>query len=177
MHNDVYGVTDVGLDRAIGQVHVALQYTAREPSKALPCRRGMDSRETAGVPCVEELQEIEGFSSAYFTQDDSVRPVTEGGFEEIPDGDGRQAILRLPRFETDQVVLVHVNFRGVFDEEVFPRENVVFELVGEPPLQCSRLNEVFDAKVPGVEFPDGQSHAVHTARGNDCCDAAAIREP
>src|SRR5437016_4719448 len=128
----------------------------------------------------------------------------EGGFEEIPDGDGRQTILRLSRFETDQVVLVHVNFRGVFDEEdtfigwdklsediehrgfsgpstpsdenVFPRENVVFELVREPPLQCSRLNEVFDAEVPGIEFPDGQSHAVHAAGWNDGRDAAAVGE-
>src|SRR5207302_6346147 len=112
-------------------------------------------------------QEIEGLSSTYFAKDDSVRPVAKGGFEEIPDGDGRQTILRLPRFETDQVVLGHVNFRRVFDEEdtfiggdklsediehrgfsrsgtpsdenVFPGENVVFELVGEPLLQCSRL--------------------------------------
>src|SRR6266853_5995924 len=155
------------------------------------------------MPCVEELQEIEGLSSAYFTQDDSVRPVTKGGFEEIPDGDGRQTILRLPCFETDQVVLVHVNFRGVFDEEdtfvgwdelsediehrgfprsgtpsdenVFPCENVVFELVGERLLQCSCLNEVLNAKVSGVEFPDGQSHAVYASRRNDGRDAAAIR--
>src|SRR5260370_33122631 len=117
------------------------------------------------MPWVEEVQGIEGLSSAYFTQDDSVGPVTKGGFEEIPDGDGRQTILRLPCFETDQVVLGHVNFRRVFDEEdtfvgwdelsediehrgfprsgtpsdenVFPGENVGFELVREPPLNCS----------------------------------------
>src|SRR6267154_2939329 len=156
------------------------------------------------MPCVEELQEIEGLSSANFTQDDSVRPVTKGGFEEIPDGDRRQTILRLSRFETDQVVLVHVNFRRVFDKEdtlirgnelsediehrgftrsgtpsdenVFPGENVVFELVGERMLQCSCLNEVLNAKVSGVEFPDGQSHAVYAARWNDGGDAAAIGE-
>jgi len=38
MHNDVYGVTDVCLDRAIRQIHAALQYAARESSKALSCR-------------------------------------------------------------------------------------------------------------------------------------------
>ena len=157
------------------------------------------------MPCVEELQEIEGLSSTYFAKDDSVRPVAKGGFEEVPDGDGGQTVLRLPRFETDQVVLVHVNFRRVFDEEdafiggdelpediehrsfprsgtpsdenVFSSENVVFELVGERLLQCSCLNEVLNAKVPGVEFPDGQSHAVYTARWNDGGDAAAIRKP
>src|SRR5271167_167535 len=116
------------------------------------------------MPCVEELQEVEGLSSAYFTEDDPVGPMTKGGFEEVPDGDGGQTVLRLPRFESDQVVLGQVNFRRVFDEEdtfigwdelakdiehrsfpgsgtpsdenVFPGENVVFELVGERPLQC-----------------------------------------
>src|SRR6266576_3821942 len=156
------------------------------------------------MPCVEELQEIEGLSSTYFAKDDSVRPVAKGGFEEVPDGDGGQTVLRLPRFETDQVVLVHVNFRGVFDEEdtfigwdelsediehrgfpgsstpsdenVFPRENVVFELVGERLLQCSCQNEVLNTEVPGIEFPDSQSHAVKATRRNDCRDAAAVRE-
>src|SRR5271169_2401945 len=69
------------------------------------------------MSCVEELQEIEGLSSAYFTEDDPVGPMTKGGFEEVADGDGGQTVLRLPRFETDQVVLVHVNFGGVFDKE------------------------------------------------------------
>jgi hypothetical protein len=205
VHNDVYGVADVCLDRAIGQIDAALQYAASESGKALSCGSGMDGRKTPGMPGIQELQEIEGFSSAYFTQDNSVGPVTKGGFEEIPDGDGRQTVLRLPCFETDQVVLLHVNFRRVFDEEDtfiggdelsediehrgFPRsgtasdqnalssENVIFELIGEPSFQCSCLNEVFNAEVPGVELPDGQSHAVHTTRWNDCRDAAAIREP
>src|SRR5204863_10134617 len=69
------------------------------------------------MPCVEELQEVEGLSSAYFAKDDSVRPVAKGGFEEVPDGDGGQTVLRLPRFESDKVVLCQVNFRRVFDEE------------------------------------------------------------
>ena len=157
------------------------------------------------MPCVEELQQIEGLSSTYFAKDDSVRPVAKGGFEDVPDGDGGQTVLRLPRFESDQVVLGQVNFRRIFDEEdtfigrdelpediehrSFPRsstpsdenvslcENVVFELAGERPLQRSCLNEVLNAKVPGVEFPDGQSHAVYTARRNNGGDAAAIREP
>jgi hypothetical protein len=36
------------------------------------------------MPCVEELQEIEGLSSTYFAKDDPVRPVAKGGFEEVP---------------------------------------------------------------------------------------------
>jgi hypothetical protein len=37
VHDDVYGVADVGLDRAIRQIHAALQYATRESSKALSC--------------------------------------------------------------------------------------------------------------------------------------------
>ena len=98
VHNDVYGVADVCLDRAIRQIHAALQHAARESSKALPCGSGMDGRKAPRMPGVEELQEIEGFSSSYFTQDDSVGPVAKGGFEEVPDGDGGQTVLGLPRF-------------------------------------------------------------------------------
>jgi hypothetical protein len=117
VHDDIYGIADVCLDRAIGQIHAALQYAARESSKALSCGSGMDGRKTPGMSGIEELQEIEGFSSTYFTEDDSVGPVAKGGFEEVPDRDGGETVLRLPRFETDQVVLVHVNFGGVLDEE------------------------------------------------------------
>ena len=81
MHNDVYGVADVCLDRAIRQVDAALEDATGESSKALLCGGGMDGRKAARMSRVEELQEIEGFSSSYFTQDDSVRPVTKGGFE------------------------------------------------------------------------------------------------
>ena len=41
VHDDVYGVTDVCLDRAIRQIHAALQYATRESSKALSCRSGV----------------------------------------------------------------------------------------------------------------------------------------
>jgi len=205
VHDDIYGITDVCLDRAIWKIDATLQHATRESRKALPCGSGVQGRKAPGMPGIEELQEIEGLSSAYFAEDDPVGPVAKGGFEEVPDGDSRETVLRLPRLETDQVVLVHVNFGRVFDEEdtlirrdelsediehcsfprsgtpsdenVFPSENVVFELVGEPPLQRSCPDKVFDAKVLRIEFPDGQSHAVHTARWDDGGDAAAIREP
>src|SRR4029077_21039037 len=112
-----------------------------------------------------------GLSSTYFAKDDSVGPVTKRGFEEVPDGDSGQTVLRLPRFEADQVVLGQVNFRRVFDEEdtfigrdelaediehrsfpgsgtpgdqnVLSSENVVFELIGEPAFQCSCPHKIF----------------------------------
>jgi hypothetical protein len=41
VHDDVYGVADVCLDRAIRQIHAALQHATRESSKALSCRSGV----------------------------------------------------------------------------------------------------------------------------------------
>jgi hypothetical protein len=101
VHDDVYGLADVCFYRAIGQIHAALQHATCESGKALSCGSGVYGRKTPGMPGVEELQEIEGLSSTYFTQDDSVRPVTKGGFEEIPDSDGWKTVLRLSRLETD----------------------------------------------------------------------------
>jgi hypothetical protein len=84
----------------------------------------MNGRKTAGVSGVEKLQEIEGLGSSNFAEDDTVRPMTKGSLEEFPDGDAGQAILRLPGFETYEIVLAHVDFRCVLDEEdAFIRRN------------------------------------------------------
>ena len=105
VNDDVDGITDVGFDGPVGQVHAALQNAAREAGKALPCGSGMYGGKTSGVSGVEKLQEIEGLASAYFAKDDPIGPVAKGGFQEIPNGDSRQTGLGLPSFETDQVVL------------------------------------------------------------------------
>jgi hypothetical protein len=68
MHDDVERIADVGLDGAVGEVHAALQYAARESREALPRRRGMYGRKTAGVSGVEKLQEIEGLGSSNFAE-------------------------------------------------------------------------------------------------------------
>ncbi len=68
VHDDVYGITDVGLDGAIGQVHATLQHATCKSGKALLCRSGMDGRKTPGVSRIEKLQEIESLSSADFAE-------------------------------------------------------------------------------------------------------------
>jgi hypothetical protein len=75
MHYNVERIADVGLDGAVGEVHAALQYAAGESREALPCRRSMNGRKTAGVSGVKKLQEIEGLGSSNFAEDDTVRPV------------------------------------------------------------------------------------------------------
>ena len=52
-----------------------------------------------------------------FPKNQTIGPVTKRSFEEIPDRDGGQPVLRLPCLEADKVVLAHVNFGGVFDED------------------------------------------------------------
>src|SRR5439155_2918932 len=66
---------------------------------------------------VQELQEIECLTAAYLTEDDPVGTVAEGCLQEVTYAHSRQAVLWLPGFKTDKVVLVHLNFGGVFDEE------------------------------------------------------------
>ena len=66
---------------------------------------------------VEELQEIECLTAAYLTEDDPVWAMAEGCFQEVTDAHCWQAVLWLPGFEADQVVLAHLNFGGVFDQQ------------------------------------------------------------
>src|SRR5258707_147625 len=64
MDNDIERIRDVCLDRAVRQVHTALQDTTREPSEALLRGVCMDGGESAGMPGIEKLQKIEGFTAA-----------------------------------------------------------------------------------------------------------------
>ena len=117
MHDNVERIADVGLNGAVREVHAALQDAAGESREALPRGGGVNGRKTAGVSGVEKLQKIEGLASSNFPEDQTVRPVTERGLEKFPDGYAGQAALRWPGFETDEIVLAHVNLGGVLDEE------------------------------------------------------------
>jgi len=57
------------------------------------------------VPGVKKLQEVEGFAAANLTQDDSVGPVAQRRFQEIPDGHGRHAVLFAAGLESNDVLL------------------------------------------------------------------------
>lgn len=63
MHDDIHGITDICFDCTIRQVNPALEDTACESGKSLFGRRRMNSGKTAGVSCVQKLQEIEGLPS------------------------------------------------------------------------------------------------------------------
>src|SRR5271165_401016 len=151
---------------------------------------------------VEELQEIECLTAAYLSEDDPVGPMAEGRFQEITDAHSRQAVLWLPGFKANKIVLAHLNFGGIFDEEnsfirgnefpkdiqercfprscasgdqnVLPPENIGLKLVRQPSLQGSGLYEIFDTEVPGVELTNGQRDPIQTAGWNDGGNPASI---
>ncbi len=50
-------------------------------------------------------------------------------------------------------------------------------MIGKPPFERSSHDEFFDTEVPGVEFSDCQSDAIHAARRNDGSNTAPVREP
>jgi hypothetical protein len=66
VHDHVDGITDVGLNGAIGQIHAALQNAACEAGQGLPCGGCVHGGKASRVSGVEKLQQIEGFSSANF---------------------------------------------------------------------------------------------------------------
>jgi hypothetical protein len=117
VHHDVDGITDVGLDGSIWQVHPALQNAAREAGQGLSCGSCVYGGKASRVSGVEKLQEIESLAASDFAEDDPIGSVTKRGLEEFSDGDARKTVLGLPGFETDEIVLRHVDFRGVLYEE------------------------------------------------------------
>src|SRR5579872_3049480 len=90
---------------------------------------------------VEELQEIECLTAAYLTEDDPVRTMPQGCFQEVTDAHSWQSVLWLPGFKAYEVVLTHLNFRGVFDEEnPCVRGNEFPENIQESCLASSRTS-------------------------------------
>src|ERR1700677_2017492 len=77
----------------------------------------MNRAKAPGVSCVEQLEKIERLAPANFSKNQPVGPMPKRRFEEISNTDGWQAVLWLSRFETDQIVLAHVNLGGVLDEQ------------------------------------------------------------
>src|SRR5271167_387084 len=130
--------------------------------------------------------------------------MAKGCLQEIPDRHRRQAVLRLPCLEANQILLSHLDFGSVLDqqnsfvlrdelsdevqecrlatpgsssnEDVFARQHIILKLVSKPSFQGSDLDEVLDAKVPSVQLTNGQRHTVQTTGRNDGGDTVPIRQ-
>lgn len=64
LHNDMERIRDIGLDGSVREVDPALENTARESGKSLLRRICVNGRERPRMPRIQELQEIERFSTA-----------------------------------------------------------------------------------------------------------------
>ena len=115
LHYNVKRIADIALDGPIREFNPTLEDAARKPSETLLGRRCMDGRETARVTGIEKLQEIKSLAATYLTKNDPVRAVAEGCLQQIADAHCRKAVLWLARLKTDEIVLTHLNFGGVFD--------------------------------------------------------------
>ena len=161
----------------------------------------MNRRQRPRVAGVEKLQQIEGLPA----EQDVVRPVTEGRFQQVADGHSRKSVLWRSRFESHQVRMGKVNLRGILDQKnallfryelaenierrcfpgagaaadqnVLARENAVFEPVGERLVKRSAGDQVIDFEVARVEFANRQRDAVQARRRNDGGHPASIRQP
>ncbi|HEV2419975.1 MAG TPA: hypothetical protein VGX94_19435 [Terriglobia bacterium] len=163
----------------------------------------MNRRERAGMPGVQQLQQVKGFSSPDFAQDNPVRPVAERGFEKISNGNGWNTVLLVLRLKADQVIFVPLNLSSILDdneafvikdeaskdieqrrlatsgpaadEDIPAVEYSLFQDVRAGPWQCPNIDEVLNG-VPGVELADSERHAVHATRRDDCRNPAAVRQ-
>src|ERR1700686_5524072 len=125
---------------------------------------------------VQELSEIECLAAANLTEYEPIWPMAGGRFQEITNAHGRQTVLGLPGFKADKVVLIHLNFGRVLNQEnslarrnefskniqerrlssscatsyedVLSPEDIGFQLVRQPSFEGSGLNEILDVEVP-----------------------------
>jgi hypothetical protein len=65
----------------------------------------------------QELQQIERLSSTDFAENDPIWPVTEVSFQQLADTHRWNAVLGLASFKAHKVVMVHLDFGSVFDEQ------------------------------------------------------------
>lgn len=63
----------------------------------------MYGRDGAGMTCVQSLQQVKGFPASNFPYDDSIWPVTQGGFEQIPNGNCRDVVLLSTCLKTNKI--------------------------------------------------------------------------
>jgi hypothetical protein len=101
----------------VRQLDPALQNAVREASDGLAGGIGMKRTEATSVPCVQGLEQIKGFSTTHFADDDSVRPVAQSGLQQVADGHGWQSSLFAAGFQSHQVGLSDVQFSRVLDQQ------------------------------------------------------------
>jgi hypothetical protein len=117
VNDDVHRIGDGGLDRAMGELCIALQNAMSETSERLGGGVGVNGRERPRVASVQELQELECLASTNLAQDNSIRSVPQGGFEKVANGDRFDAAQFSPCFQAHQVAVRQSNLSSVLDKQ------------------------------------------------------------
>src|SRR6266446_850348 len=117
LHDHVQGISDVGLNSSIRKFDAALQDTAGEAGEPLFRGTRMNRGDGSGMPGVQKLQKVESLAGTDFSQENTVRPVAERGFEQVPYRYGGRAILFAPRFEPNEIFMCKLNLGGVLDQQ------------------------------------------------------------
>src|SRR5437660_1484366 len=195
----------MALNGPVRQLDSALQDATGEALQRLGRGVGMDSRECAGMASIQGLQEVEGFATTNFPDNDPVRPVAQTGLQQITDGDCGNAVLFAAGLEADKIRLVDLYFSRIFDKNDAVlvgderRQDVQHRSLAGPgsaadeevvagldlPLQKRRdfryqgasLNQVFNGEMLGVELANGKGNAVDAARPDDGSYAATVGQP
>ena len=89
-----------------------------DTSDGIARRVGVQRGHRAFVTRVHGLQHVERFRSAALADDDSFGPHTQGVFHQVGGGDRAFAFdVRRPRFQPHDVLLLKLQFGGVFDRD------------------------------------------------------------
>src|SRR5258708_5676915 len=162
----------------------------------------MEGTEATCMPCVQRLEQIEGFPTTHLAHDDSVRPVPQRCLQQVADGHGWQSGLFPAGFKPHEVALANVEFRYVFDkensfiirngiskdiqkrslatacasadEDILAVADLLAEQYGSFCAERAVFNKVSHREVSGVKFADRQRNSIDAARWKHCGHAAPI---
>ncbi len=166
----------------------------------------MHGRHRAFVAGVHGLDHVKGLGPSTLTDDDPIGTHAEGVLDEVRRGDGTPALnVRRPRFQADDVLLLHAELGGVLDRD---DPVIVLDEARKRVQQCclARAGASGDDDVEprlhdglhqhqhlggeGLEpeqvvlrqrlrpeHPDGQDRTVEGQRRDDRVDSGAVRQP
>src|ERR1700677_552635 len=138
MHHEIDGFCNFGFGVGESRLRVVAHDQIGEAMQRLLGRIGMDRRERSGVASVEGIEQRARLDSAYFAQDDAVRPPSESGLEKVVESDVRFERIRLA-FDRQYVRLLDLEFRSIFDnDEAFIIRNEISQYPQKGRLSGTR---------------------------------------
>ena len=122
VHDKVNRQSDGFSDTPVRQPHVRGQHTVRQTCEGLLRGIRVDRAETAEVPGVQRLQQVERFPATDLTNQNAIGSMPQGRPKQVRNRDGRQRRLLAERrlctscLEPNHVRFVQVNLCGLLDQ-------------------------------------------------------------